>query len=123
MSGEDELGPFLLAMEIDCKSRASVSDQGPYIRAQYTKRRRSTVSKSGSKGGAAKGGHAQQQRSNVRNPNNPAHQAAQDNRANQLNQNNPARSGRSSSSGKEPSGSTSSGKKPDRAESARGGES
>ena len=30
------------------------------------------------------------QRSNVKNPNNPAHKSDQDNRANQLNPNNPA---------------------------------
>lgn len=42
----------------------------------------------GSKGG----GHPtpNDQRSNVLNPNNPAHKANQDNRANQLNPNNPA---------------------------------
>jgi hypothetical protein len=34
------------------------------------------------------------QRSNVKNPNNPAHKSAQDNRANQINPNNSATKGK-----------------------------
>ncbi|KAF0722610.1 hypothetical protein Ae201684_018343 [Aphanomyces euteiches] len=44
-------------------------------------------------GGSKPGPSSNDQRSNVKNPNNPAHGAAQDNRADQKNPNNPAYQG------------------------------